>query len=247
MNRRAVLLVGGTSAIGRAIAREMAARGARLHLGARDRSEVERISADLRTRYGVPATWSVFEAGDFGSHAGFLAGAIAELGGLDIVVVAVGELGDQVAAEGDFAEARRIIDANYTGVLSLLTEVAGRMEHQRHGAIAVLCSVAGDRGRRSNYFYGSAKAGLDRYLQGLRSRLLHSGVHVLTVKPGLIDTRMTFDRPASVLIANPRRVALATVRGLRHRRNVIYVPWYWFWLMLGVRAVPESLFKRVNL
>jgi short-subunit dehydrogenase len=240
-----VAVVGATSSIGRALAGELAAHGARLHLMARDPMEAGRVQSDLQVRYGAAVTFGLFDASQPAMHGESVTEAVAALGGLDLAVVAVGDLGDQRAAEADFAQAQRIIDANYAGLVSVLGHLANYFEKQRHGAILAITSVAADRGRRSNYFYGSAKAGLDRFLQGLRARLYAANVRVLTVKPGYVDSRMTFGR-VSVLIASPQQVARAALRSLRRGRSVVYVPWFWFWIMLLVRAVPESVFRRLS-
>lgn len=247
MKDGAVLLIGASSAIGRALGHELAARGARLYLAARNDVELERIGADLRTRYQVPITCGHFDAGDRAGHAAFLTDAMAALGGLDLAVMTVGELGDQRQAEVDIDTARRIIDANYTGIVSILTLLANRFEQQRHGMIVVLSSVAADRGRRANYVYGSAKAGLEHFLQGLRLRLIPANVGVLTVKPGLVDSRMTFGRMPTILVAGPSRVARAIIRAIDRKRRVIYVPWCWYWIMLAVRALPDGLLRRIPL
>lgn len=241
-----VLLIGATSAIGRALSRELAARGARLHLAARNDPEVERIAADLRIRYDIPVSCSHFDAADSSSHSAVVADAAAALAPLDLVVITIGEIGNQARAEAEMDVARRMIESNYTGIVSVLTHVANRLEQQRHGTIVVLSSVAADRGRRANYVYGSAKGGLERFLQGLRARLAIANVRVLTVKPGLVDTRMTFGRPGMVLVASPQRVALTIIRAIDRKRSVIYVPWFWFWIMLAVRAMPERLFRRLK-
>jgi decaprenylphospho-beta-D-erythro-pentofuranosid-2-ulose 2-reductase len=246
MKGKGVLLIGGTSAIGRALARELAARGAALHLAARNGAELERVGADLKIRYQVPVSWSLFEATDAPSHAAFFADATHALRALDVVVIAVGDVGDQAMAERDADHARRVIESNYTGVISVLTPIANYLEAQGRGTIVVLSSVAGDRGRRANYVYGSAKGGLDRFLEGLRVRLSAANVRVLTVKPGLVDTRMTFGRPGLPLIASPALVARAILRGIEGKGNVMYVPWFWWWVMLGVRALPEPVFRRLK-
>jgi short-subunit dehydrogenase len=227
------------------MAAELAAQGAHLHLMARDPVEVSRVQSDLRIRYGVPVSVGVFDALQPATHGESVNEAVTALGGIDLAVVAVGDLGDQRAAEADFAQAQRIIESNYTGLVSVLGHLANHLETQRHGAIVVITSVAADRGRRSNYFYGSAKAGLDHFLQGLRARLYRAHVRVLTVKPGYVDSRMTFGR-VTLLIASPRQVARAALRSLRRGRNVVYVPWFWFGIMLLVRAAPEPLFKRLS-
>jgi short-subunit dehydrogenase len=241
-----VLVVGGTSAIGRALAKEVAARGARVHLAARDTGEAERIAQDLVIRYGARVSHSAFDALAYDSHSALLDRAVEALGRLDMVVVSVGELGDQLQAQADVDLARRIIETNYLAVVSVLTHAANYLEQQRRGAIVAIGSVAGDRGRASNYVYGSAKSGLDRFLQGLRARLFRSGVAVLTVKPGFVDTRMTFGRPGVVLACSPAQLARAAIHGLERRRNILYVPWWWFWVMLAIRLTPESIFKRLR-
>ncbi len=241
-----VLLVGATSAIGRALGQELAARGARLHLAARNDQELERVAADLRVRYIVPVSCSRFEVADSSSHRALLTEAMAALGALDVAIITIGDLGDQARAELDVEVARRTIESNYTGIVSILTDLANHFERQRRGTIVVVSSVAADRGRRDNYVYGSAKGGLERFLQGLRARLAAADVRVITIKPGLVDSRMTFGRPGMILVSSPRQVARAIVRAIDHKRRVVYVPWFWFWIMLGVRAMPEKLLTRLQ-
>ncbi|UBF30229.1 SDR family oxidoreductase (plasmid) [Kovacikia minuta CCNUW1] len=247
MREQAVLIIGATSSVARAIAVKLAKRGVTLHLAGRDVHEVERVARDIAVRYQNPISWSSFEAQAYDSHADFLQKALMQLGYLDGVVVAMGELGDQQAAQIDFDQAQRIIHSNYTGVVSILTHVANHLEQQRQGFIIGISSVAGDRGRQSNYIYGSAKGGLSLFLQGLRSRLYKSGVHVMTVKPGFIDTKMTFGKPGMFLVASPETVATEVLKALRQKQNIAYVPGFWFWIMFIIRAVPESLFKKLKL
>jgi len=247
MKEKAVLVIGATSSIARALAGEIARQGGALHLAARDEFELERVAKDIAVRYRVPVSWSPFEALDYDSHPDFLQKVIDQLSRLDGVVVCLGELGEQQKAEIDFDRARRIIHSNYTGVVSILTHVANYLEQQREGFIIGISSVAGDRGRQSNYFYGSAKGALSLFLQGLRNRLAKSNVHVLTVKPGFVDTKMTFGKPGMFLIASPSQIATAILQGLRKGRNIVYVPGFWFWIMLIIRSIPESRFKRLKL
>jgi short-subunit dehydrogenase len=171
----------------------MAQRGARLFLAARDREAVARIAEDLRVRHRAEVTCGTFEAEAYARHAALIEEARAALGGLDGLVVAVGQLGEQERAEHDVDHARRLVAANYTGPLSLLTHAANHLEAQGSGFIVGLSSVAGDRGRASNYVYGSAKGALSLFLQGMRSRLHDAGVQVLTVKPGPTDTKWNLD------------------------------------------------------
>ena len=247
MRGKAVLLIGATSSIARALAHQMAQQGAALHLAARDGFEVERVAKDIAIRYQAPISWSTFEALDYNTHPQLLRKALDHLGHLDGVVVSLGELGDQQQAQVDFERARLIIHSNYTGVVSMLTHVANYLEQQGSGLIVGISSVAGDRGRQSNYIYGSAKGALSLFLQGLRNRLVKSGVHVMTVKPGFVDTKMTFGKSGMFLVASPDQVATAVMKAWKQKKNIVYIPWFWFWIMLIIRTIPESLFKRLEL
>lgn len=243
-----VCIVGATSTIARAVAARLAAAGAVLHLAARNVAEAERIGRDLHIRHRADVSWSAFEATDYRAHASLLDTAATAMGGLDGVVVAVGRLGDQDRSERDPAHLRQTIEVNYTAVVSLLAVTARYLEAQGHGWMVVLSSVAGDRGRPSNYAYGSAKAGLTAFLEGLRGRLHGSGVHVCTVKPGPVDTRMTFgmDDPPP-LLADPASVAADVVTAIERRKDVCYTPAVWRYIMTALRMVPASVFKKLDL
>lgn len=247
MKGKAVLVIGATSSIARALAHQMAQQGAALHLAARDGFEVERMAKDMAIRYQAPISWSIFEAFDYDTHADFFQKAVDNLGGLYGVVVSLGELGNQEKAQIDFGHAQRIIHSNYTGVASVLTHAANYLEQQGNGFIIGISSVAGERGRQSNYIYGSAKGALSLFLQGLRNRLSKCGVHVMTVKPGFVDTKMTFGKPGMFLVANPEQVATAVIKALQKKKNIAYVPWFWFWIMSIIRSIPEFLFKKLSL
>jgi decaprenylphospho-beta-D-erythro-pentofuranosid-2-ulose 2-reductase len=247
MSGQAVLIVGATSSIARALATRMAIAGDRLYLAGRDLPEVQRIARDVQIRCRTVVGTGVFDANDVASHPALLREAVVNLEGLDCAILAVGELGDQAEAEASFEEAGRIIQSNYTGVVSLLMQIATHMEQQRRGTIVAIASVAGDRGRRSNYVYGSAKGALALYLQGLRARLFHAGVHVLTVKPGFVDTKMTFGRPGMLLMASPQTIARVILAAIHHRREVVYLPAFWSPLMAVIRLIPEPIFKRLRL
>ncbi|MDJ0707544.1 MAG: SDR family oxidoreductase [Leptolyngbyaceae cyanobacterium MO_188.B28] len=247
MKEHAVLVVGATSSIVRAIAVQMAQQGASLHLAARDAQEVERIAQDLSIRYQVPVSWSLVEACEYELHADLVQKAQTSMGHLDGVVIGLGELGDQQQAQVDFTHAQRIIHSNYTGVASILTHAANHLEQQGRGFIIAISSVAGDRGRQSNYVYGSAKGALSLFLQGLRNRLAKSGVHVLTVKPGFVNTKMTFGKPGLFLVADPEDVATAVLKAWRQQKNIVYTPWFWWGIMTIIRSIPEGIFKKMNL
>jgi len=243
-----VLIVGATSAIARAVAREYAAAGEDLVLAGRDAQELEWQAADLRIRHGVRAETVPFDALAPDTHETFAERVFADPAAAPAgVVVALGYLGDQARAQADPAEARRILDVNFTATVSVLNALSNRMEERPGGFICVLSSVAGDRGRQSNYLYGAAKGGLTVYLQGLRNRMFRHGVRVVTVKPGFVDTGMTFGKPGLFLVAPPERVAKGIRRAIRRGRSTVYLPGFWRMLMMVIRAIPEPLFKRMKL
>jgi short-subunit dehydrogenase len=240
-----VLILGATSPISRALAAKYAAQGRAIFLA--DLDEADRIAADLRVRYGVKACSGFFDAKDFDSHPGFVAAVEKEVGPIEICVVAFGAMGEQTASEDDFAAARNVIDINYTGAASASEAVVGAMLTRGSGSLIGICSVSGDRGRASNYFYGSAKGAFALYLQGLRNRLFKGGVHVLTVKLGFVDTGMTFGMETGLPMASPDAVAAAIVRAESRRLNVLYYPPFWIGIMGVIRAIPEEVFKRLSL
>jgi decaprenylphospho-beta-D-erythro-pentofuranosid-2-ulose 2-reductase len=243
----AVLVIGATSPIARAAAAQLARAGHALVLAARDGDEVRAIAADLRLRTGVAAEAVELDALDFDSHPALVGRILSSHPEMEGVLIAVGYLGDQERAKTDFAEARRIIDTSFTACVSLLTPLAEHFERRGGGWICVVSSVAGDRGRQSNYVYGAAKGGLSVYLQGLRNRLFHAGVRVVTVNPGFVDTRMTFGKPGTFLVAPPEAVARGIVRAVRGGRDVVYLPGFWRPVMFAIRSIPEALFKRLRL
>ncbi len=245
-----VLVVGATSGVGRALIPLLARRNCRLALAGRNREQLDEIAGELRQKFKTEPVVEPFAALEFDQHPGLLERCCEGLGGeLDGVVICHGVLPVAEEAESQFEAARRTVDINFTSVVSLLTPIANRMQARRRGWIAVISSVAGDRGRQSNYVYGSSKAGLSAYLQGLRNRLFPHGVHVLTVKPGFIDTAMTANRidPDSPLVASAERVAIDIDRAIQRRRNVLYTPWFWLPILVVVRWLPESIFKRLKL
>lgn len=237
-----VLILGGTSTIARAIAAELAARRFDLALAGRDAAELEAVAADLRLRHAIAARVHLLDVLD--TPPAIEPCLTADVRG---VVLAFGYLGDQRRAESDPAETRRILDTNLTGSVLCLNAAAAHLARTGGGFVCALSSVAGERGRASNYLYGAAKAGLTAYLSGLRGRLAASGVRVLTVKAGIVDTRMSAGMPGAALAASPANVARAVVRAIERGRDVIYVPWFWRWIMLVIRLIPEPVFKRLRL
>jgi decaprenylphospho-beta-D-erythro-pentofuranosid-2-ulose 2-reductase len=250
--RGAVLVLGASSPIARALARRFAEAGYPMLLAGRDMDDLERSAADLRVRYAVPAATLAFDAAQLDRHEQLIRDAAGRFpDGLAGVVACQGDLADQAQAERDLVLSRRMIDVNYTSVVSTLNPAANHFEAlakagKHRGFIAVLSSVAGDRGRPSNYLYGSAKAAVSAYVQGMRARLAGSGIPVLTVKPGFVDTRMIYGKPGTFLVAAPERVADDVFRAVRRRKDVIYTPAFWRWILLAVRSIPEPIFKRMK-
>lgn len=242
-----ILILGATSAIAEATARLWAKEGHRLYLIARNAERLQGMAADLKIRGAESAHIGVLDLNDFELHEAALDEAIRTLEGVDIALIAHGTLGDQKSCEKDFILALRELNTNALSAISLLTHLANRLESQSRGCLAVISSVAGDRGRQSNYVYGTAKGALTVFAQGLRQRLHKSGVQVLTVKPGFVDTPMTRKFKKGILWAKPERVASSIDAGIRKKRNVIYAPSFWFWVMLIIRSVPETIFKKMNL
>ena len=245
-----VLILGATSGIAKALAAVLAARGCRLVLGGRNREEMDRIAADLRLRFSATVDVETFDALDYDHHAEFFRACLERSGGcIDGVIHCYGYLPDQKLAQEDFTAARQTIEVNFTSAVSLLNLAADYFERQQAGYIAAISSVAGDRGRQSNYVYGSTKAALSAYLSGLRNRLFHAGVHVLTIKPGFVDTPMIAGSASakSPLVASPQRVARDIDRAIRRRKNTVYTPWFWRIVMGIIRAIPECIFKRMRL
>ena len=242
-----VLILGATSRIAQRLAHAYAADGESVFLAARDGEDAARVAADVAIRHGVPTDAASFDATDFDGHPAFVAAVEEALGPIDVAIVAFGDMGDQEASQGDFAAARRVLDVNFTGAASICEALAAVMEPRGRGAIVGVGSVAGDRGRQSNYFYGSAKGGFALYLQGLRNRLYKRGVQVLTVKPGFVDTRMTFGLQTGIPIADPDDAAQAIHDAQRGGADTLYYPRFWGGIMGVIKAIPERVFKRLSL
>lgn len=246
--RRTVVVLGATSAIARSIAEQLGQRGFELILAGRDVDEVETLARDLELRCRVKATARSFDALAFETHRSFFDDCRAASDDtLFGVVLCFGYLGDQAKAQEEFGEARRILDTNFLAAVSALNVAATLLEEKGGGFLCALSSVAGDRGRRSNYFYGAAKAGLTAYLQGLRNRLSGCGVRVITIKPGFVDTQMTFGRAGMFLVASPEKVGRRIVDAILKGKEVSYVPAFWRPAMMAIRAIPERIFKRMRL
>ena len=245
---RRALIVGATSAIAEALARRLAARGDELVLAGRDSSRLEGIADDLRVRGAPVVRIATLDIARLDYHARFVDEAWQMLGPFDVVLIAHGTLPDQKACEASVVQTIAEMNVNFLGTVSLLTLIANRMQEQAHGTIGVITSVAGDRGRQSNYVYGAAKGGVTRFLQGVRHRLHAAGVKVVDIKPGFVDTPMTLAIPkGGPLWATPARVARDIEHALNRGNAEIYTPWFWRWIMLVVRTLPNALFHRTRL
>ena len=243
-----ILVIGAGSAIAEATARVFAQRGDALFLVGRKADVLESMCADLRVRGAKGAGSHVMDANDFNDHEAMLNVAESALGGLDTVLIAHGTLSDQKACEASVDHTLRELNTNGVSVVALLTRIAARFEQRRAGTIVVISSVAGDRGRQSNYVYGSAKALVTAFTSGLRQRLYPLGVTVITIKPGFVDTPMTAAFPKGALWAKPQQIATGIVSAVdRGSATVLYLPKFWRLIMLIIRSIPETVFRRLKL
>ena len=241
-----VLIVGARSDMAQAVARKYAQEGYALTLAARGTEGMDSQCGDLRVRYPQAEVRSVeLDVLATDTHGQFC-DALDPLP--DVVICAAGYLGDQELAQTDMNEFRKITDTNYTGCASVLGTIANKFMARGSGVIIGISSVAGDRGRKSNYVYGSAKAAFTSYLSGLRHRMVDAGIKVITVKPGFVRTRMTEGMPLpGALTAMPDEVALDIFNAHQKGRDEIYTKWFWRYIMLIIRHLPEFIFKRTNL
>ncbi len=240
-----VLLLGATSDMATALARYFGSKGYNLQLAGRDLEQLHVLGTDVKIRHNISVDVLELDALDFESHQDLYDGLATKP---DIAILIFGYLGDHKKAIYDWSEAERILNTNYVGAVSILNVIATDFEKRKSGMIVGISSVAGDRGRQSNYLYGSAKAGLTAYLSGMRNRLFHSGVHVLTVKPGFVRTKMTEGLTLPPLItAEPDQVAKRIFSAIEKKKNTIYVLPIWAMIMLVIKSIPEFVFKKMKL
>ncbi len=242
-----IMIIGATSVIAQETARFFAIEGAEFFLVGIPADKLAVIKDDLVARGAKRA--EVYEADllDFGKHPQIVESAVKTLGGLDAVLIAHGTLGNQKASEASVEVALKELNLNFMTNVSLLTLLANYFEQQRRGCIAVISSVAGDRGRGSNYVYGTAKAGTTAFMQGLRNRLAKSGVSVVTIKPGLVDTPMTADVKKNFLFAAPASVGKSIYLGMKKGKDTVYAPWFWRYIMWIIIHIPEFIFKKMSM
>ncbi len=242
-----IVIIGATSGIAEACARRWAERPAHFFLVARNATRLDNIKSDLQAR-GASVDTHVLDANDLSAQAAMIGAAQKSLGRIDIVLIAHGTLSDQKMCENSVDAAVAEVATNGTSSIALLTHFANVLEAQRSGTLAVISSVAGERGRPSNYVYGAAKAMVTAFCEGLRARLFKAGVHVLVIKPGFVATAMTagLDLPP-LLTATPEAVAADIDAAIQRQRDVLYTPWFWRWIILIIRCIPRAIFKKLNL
>jgi short-subunit dehydrogenase len=234
----AVLALGATSAIAEATLRLLAERGARFYLVARRQDKLDVVAADLQTRGATGVATHVMDLDDTVAHPAMLAAAAQSLGTIELALLAHGVLGDQKEAEASYSAAEAVLKTNFLSAVSLITWLANYFESLHSGTLAVISSVAGDRGRKSNYVYGASKGALNIFLDGVRNRIDRAGVQVLTIKPGFVATPMTAHLPQNALFAHPSAVGRGILKAIEKRKDVAYVPPVWALIMLIIRSVP---------
>lgn len=240
-----VLILGAGSDMAVALARHFGKEKYNVLLAGRNLPALQALQNDLQIRYGITAKACLFDALDFNSHRAFYDALDPKP---DITICVFGYLGNQQLAQTNWQESSKVIHSNYTGAVSILNIVAADYAQKQQGTIVGISSVAGERGRQSNYVYGSAKAGFTAYLSGLRNYLFRHNVHVLSVQPGFAYTKMTEDlKLPPLLTATPDEIAVAVAKAIRKKKNVLYVKWMWRYIMLIIKLIPEPVFKRMKL
>lgn len=242
-----VLIIGATSAIAQQTARLYAQQGDNLILVGRNEAALKVLQSDLELRGASKVECMVVDLSAYEQHTTIIDVVAEKFPVLDITLIAYGILGRQEDEEKAFDKTLESMVVNCLSVMSLLTVLAPVYENQQGGTIAVISSVAGDRGRQSNYVYGTAKGALSIYMQGLRNRLSKQGVNVLTIKPGFVDTPMTTEFKKGMLWVGPDEIARGIVKAIRKKKDVVYLPWFWKWIMLIIKLIPEPVFKRMSL
>jgi len=243
-----ILIIGATSTIATACARLWAVQGAEMFLVGRNQLKLEQTAADMKARGAGEVTTYVMNFSDFDAHQKMIDSCLSALKQIDIGFIAHGTLPDQQVCEHDVNKAVEEFTINGISVIAILTKLANQFEVQRCGTLAVISSVAGDRGRPTNYLYGAAKGAVSIFCEGLRARLFKVGVHVMTIKPGFVDTPMTKELPLPArLVASPEQVSLTIVKGIERNVDTLYTPAFWTIIMLIIRSIPSFIFKRLSL
>ncbi|MEZ8724408.1 SDR family oxidoreductase [Vibrio pomeroyi] len=242
-----IIIIGATSAMAKEVAKLYAIEKANLYLIARDSSKLDTIKQDLTVRGANTVHTVQFDANQFDSHQVLIEEAFDALGRVDALLVAHGSLPNQELCQTDSMKVIEELNTNGVSVISLLTHAATKMEQQKSGNITVITSVAGDRGRQSNYVYGAAKGMVSTFLQGLAQKISKSGVHVLDIKPGFVDTPMTAEFDKGVLWVKPEKVAEIIKNRIEKRSSVSYAPGFWSLIMFVIKLIPKIVFNRIKL
>ena len=247
LHKKSLVIFGATSAIAQAVAANHAKEGYTLALVGRNQEKLDQIKAHLTTLGASDVSIHIHDLNHFDQHAELVSSLEKTVGAFDRVLFAQGTLPNQTDIQTTYEATAQCIQDNALNTISLVTPIANSMEQQKSGKIAIISSVAGDRGRQSNYIYGASKALITTFTAGLRNRLAASNVHVITIKPGFVDTPMTADIPKGALWAQPEDVAKDIGDGLEKNKNIIYTPWFWRYIMLIICHVPEFIFKKLKL
>jgi hypothetical protein len=242
-----ILILGATSAIAKHTSRLFAADEHHLYLVARNEDKLKSMQQDMLVRGASSVNYQSIDLSDDGLHAGLIRHATETMGSIDTVLIAYGTLSEQKKSAKNYENTLKELQINCLSVISLLTLLANQLEEQKSGTLAVISSPAGDRGRQSNYIYGTAKGALTIFLQGLRNRLAKSKVHVLTIKPGFVDTPMTKDFKKGLLWVSPEVISKGIYTAIRKKREVVYLPFFWRYIMLIIKSIPEKIFKHLSL
>lgn len=242
-----ILILGATSAIAKHTTRLLAADEHHLYLVARNEDKLKSMQQDMLVRGASSVSYESLDLADDKQHAKLIQHATESMGSIDIVLVAYGTLGIQKDSEKSYENTLKELQINCLSVISLLTLLANQLEEQKSGSIVVISSPSGDRGRQSNYVYGTAKGALTIFMQGLRNRLAKSKVHVLTIKPGFVDTPMTKDFKKGLLWVPPEVISKGIYTAIRKKREVVYLPFFWRYIMLIIKSIPEKIFKHLSL
>lgn len=242
---KTVLILGGNSDVGKSLAKDFGILGSNLILTSRKEGQLDSFKSDLEIRYSIKCDLEFFDVLDFKSHDSFYGNLKMKP---DIVISCIGYLDNQEKSENSFEESLKSIQTNFTGLVSILNIVSNDFENRKSGTIVGISSVAGDRGRGSNYIYGCSKSGFTSYLSGLRNRLNKSNVKVITVKPGFIKTKMTghLDLP-KILTATPDDISNDIINSIKKEKTIIYSKWFWRWIMFIIIIIPETIFKKLKL
>ncbi len=245
---KTVLIIGASSKIASETAKIFAEKNYKIILSGRDLQKLDSVKKDILAYY--PQSFienHIIDILNYNSHKEFLNQIISQYGEIDIVLIAYGTLANQKLIENDFEKIKKEFEINLLSIISLTTIFAEYFEKMKKGTIAVISSVAGNRGRQSNFIYGTSKGAVSIYLQGLRNCLYKSNVQVLTIKPGFVDTPMTADINKNFLFAQAKDIAIGIVKAIENKKDIVYLPSFWRLIMFIIKIIPEKIFKRLSL